>query len=113
MPQQEMSFEGSHYEPNAEYAPQAQHYSDGYSQSQAAQKLPRRLSSQKMAMRIQLWIAYLSLLLVMLLNLVLYGQDISTVSQVLTISYISIIILNIIVFVVVNFNVKVTRKLRQ
>ena len=109
MSQQEMGFESSHYEQNPEYAPQAQHYSDQYGQSQFAQKLPRHLSSQKMAMRIQLWTAYISLLIAMVLSFLLGGYDWGG----LLTFYIAIIALNVLVFVLVNFSVKVTRKPRQ
>ena len=121
MSQQEMGFEGSHYEHNPEYALQAQHYSDQYGQGQIAQKLPRRLSSKKMAMRIQLWTAYISLFIAMALSFLIGGQDwgtptyfiVSTTGALLLACYIALIALNILVFVLVNFNVKVTRKLRQ
>ncbi|HCI80102.1 MAG TPA: hypothetical protein DHW02_10485 [Ktedonobacter sp.] len=121
MSQQEMGFEGSHYEQNPEYALHAQHYSDQYGQSQIAQKLPRKLSSKKMAMRIQLWTAYISLFIAMVLSFLIGGQDwgtliysiVPTTGILLLVLYTAIIIVNILVFVLVNFNVKVTRKPRQ
>lgn len=121
MSQQEMSFEGSHYERNPEYAPSTQHYSAQYGQSQVAQKLPRRMLSKKTAMRIQLWTAYISLFVAMVLSFLIGGKDwgtptysiISTTGDMLLFFYIAIIVVNILVFVLVNFNVRVTRKLRQ
>ena len=121
MSQQEISSEGSHYAQNPEYAPHAQHYSAQFGQSQIAQKLPRKLSSQKMAMRIQLWTAYISLFVAMILSFLIGGQDwgnptyyfVGTTGTLLLTFYVAIIIVNILVFVVVNFNVKVTRKPRQ
>lgn len=118
MPQQEMSFEGSHYEQSPEYP---QHYSGQYGQSQFAQKLPRRTLSKQTAMRIQLWTAYASLLVAMVLSFLLGGRDWTTpidfigseAGSLLFTCYIIIIALNILVFVLVNFKVKVTRKLMQ
>ena len=104
MPQQETSSEGSSYEHNQEFPGR---YSAQYGQSQIAQKLPRRVLSKKKATRIQLWTAFTSLLLIILLTFIIGGSSwnprggLAPAGILLLIFYIVIIALNVLVFVLV------------